>query len=195
MMYPRPVMPSQPQRCYSIGDYFSLEEGSTVRHEFFNGEIFAMAGGTVAHNQIAGNVLGDLRSGLKGKPCRALGSDMRLLTPGGLLTYPDVMVICGPVELAHGREDVVSNPVLLVEVLSDATRAYDLGEKFELYKAIATLREYLVIEQRTISVRAFRRAASSWELAPFDRLEDTVSLSSIDVPLRLVDVYEKVFDP
>jgi Uma2 family endonuclease len=194
MMYPDEVNPSQPQRCYSIEDYFSLEAGSTVRHEFFNGEIFAMAGGTVAHNQIAGNVLGDLRTGLKGRPCRALGSDMRLLTPGGLLTYPDVMVICGPVELAHGREDLVTNPVLLVEVLSDATRAYDLGEKFDLYKPIATLHEYLVIEQRTVGVQAFRRAASSWEVTTCDRLDDTVSLSSIHVRLALADVYEKVFD-
>jgi Uma2 family endonuclease len=194
-MYPRTVTPSQPQRCYSIEDYFSLEEGSTVRHEFFNGEIFAMAGGTVAHNQITGNVLGELRAGLKGRPCRALGSDMRLLTPGGLLTYPDVMVICGPVELAQRRADVVTNPVLLVEVLSDATRTYDLGEKFELYRAIATLREYLVIEQRTIGVQVFRRAAGAWEPSAFDRMDDTVSLSSIDVRLSLADVYEKVFDP
>jgi Uma2 family endonuclease len=188
-------MPSHPQRCYSIEDYFSLEEGSTVRHEFFNGEIFAMAGGTVAHNQIAANVLGEIRSGLKGKPCRVLGSDMRLLTPGGLLTYPDVMVICGPAELAHGREDVVTNPILLVEVLSEATRAYDLGEKFDLYKAIGSLRQYLAIEQRTIHVQSFCRTASTWELTTSDRIDARVPLPALDLHVALADVYDKVFEP
>jgi Uma2 family endonuclease len=188
------VTPSHPQRRYLLDDYFSLEEGSTVRHEFLNGEIFAMAGGTVAHNQIAGNVLGELRAAVKGRPCRVLGSDMRLLTPGGLLTYPDVMVICGPVELARGRQDVVTNPVLLVEVLSDATRAYDLGEKFDLYKAVPALREYLAIDQRTVSVQRFRRDATSWEVTTFDRMDQVVPLSSIDARLALADAYDKAFE-
>jgi len=188
------VTPSRPQRRYSLEDYFSLEEGSTVRHEFFNGEIFAMAGGTVAHNQIAANVLRQLGTALKERPCRALGSDMRLLTPGGLLTYPDVMVICGPVELAPGRRDVVTNPIVLVEVLSDATRAYDLGDKFELYKAIPTLRDYLTIDQRTVDVQCFQRDGSSWNPATLSRVEEAVSLPSIDVRMPLADVYDKALE-
>ncbi len=119
---------------------------------------------------------------------------MRLLTPGGLLTYPDVMVICGPVELASGRRDVVGNPVVLVEVLSDATRAYDLGDKFELYKAIPTLGDYLAIEQRSIGVQWFHRANGSWPAATFDRRDQTVALSSIGVNLPLAEIYEKVFE-
>lgn len=182
----------KPQRSYRIEDYFFLEEGSTVRHEFFAGEIFAMAGGTVAHNQIAANVLRELGNALQGKPCRALGSDMRLATPGGLLTYPDAMVICGKVELAHGRRDVVTNPVLLVEVLSDATRAYDMGEKFEAYKAIPALREYVTIEQDTQRVQLFRRARRSWKA--IDSGGTDISLSSIDVRLRMDDVYDKAFE-
>lgn len=188
-------MHPQPQRCYSLADYFFLEEGSSVRHEYLNGEIFAMAGGTVAHNQIAANVLGEITTALKGKPCRALGSDMRLLTPGGLLTYPDVMVICGPTELAYGRQDLVTNPVLLVEVLSDATRAYDLGEKFELYKSIATFREYLVVEQHKVSLQAFRRNGGAWDVANFVARTDVVSLASINVRLNLGELYDKVFEP
>ena len=127
-------MSSQPQRQYTVDDYFLIEESSPTRHEFYNGEIFAMAGGTVAHNQICSNVLSFLSAALDKTPCRTLGSDMRLLTPRGLFTYPDVMVICGPVELTPGREDTVKNPLLLVEVISDATRKYDRGEKFDLYK-------------------------------------------------------------
>jgi Uma2 family endonuclease len=188
------VTPSQPERRYSVDDYFSLEEGSTVRHEFLNGEIFAMAGGTLAHNQITANIIGGLGAALKGRPCRALGSDMRLLTPGGLLTYPDVMVICGSVELAHGRRDVVTNPIVLVEVLSDATRAYDLGEKFELYKAIPTLRAYLAVEQRAIGIQYFRREGSSWGVTNIDAGDQVVSLPSIDVRLPVADVYDKAFE-
>jgi Uma2 family endonuclease len=188
------VTPTHPQRRYSLEDYFSLEEGSAVRHEFFNGEIFAMAGGTVAHNQIVANVVRELGMALKDRPCRALGSDMRLMTPGGLLTYPDVMVICGPVELAHRRRDVVTNPVLLVEVLSDATRAYDLGDKFKLYKAVPSLRDYLAIQQRKVAVQCFRRERTSWHSTAFDRLDQVATLPSIDVRLRLADVYDKAFD-
>lgn len=182
------------QRSYSLDDYFSLEEGSTVRHEFFDGEIFAMAGGTVAHNQIASNLLRELGTALREKPCRALGSDMRLATPSGLLTYPDAMVICGQVALAHGRSDVVTNPVLLVEILSEATRAYDLGEKFDLYKALPSLREFLAVEQNAARVTLFRRTGDSWP-APVELEEGVLPLSSIDVQLSLQEAYDKVFGP
>lgn len=187
-------MTSHPQRRYSRDDYFSLEEGSSVRHEFFNGEIFAMAGGTVAHNQIVANVIRELGAALRSKNCRALGSDMRLLTPGGLLTYPDVMVICGPVELADGRRDVVTNPAVLVEVLSDATRGYDLADKFEHYKAIPTLRDYLTIEQRSVGVQWFARADGSWTATTFNDRNQSVALSSIGVHLSLAEIYDKALE-
>lgn len=186
--------PLHPQRSYSVDDYFSVEEGSTVRHEFFNGEIFAMAGGTVAHNTIAANVLGEIQASLKGGPCRVLGSDMRLLTPGGLLTYPDLMVLCAAPVTAHGRNDVVTNPVILVEVLSDATRAYDLGEKFELYKEIGTLTQYLAIEQRAAVVQSFSRTDAGWDRLVFDRIDLSVPLPELRRELAMADVYDKVFD-
>lgn len=185
----------KPQRSYSLDDYFSLEEGSTVRHEFFEGEIFAMAGGTVAHNQIASNLLRELGIALREKPCRALGSDMRLATPSGLLTYPDAMVICGEVALAHGRSDVVTNPVLLVEILSEATRAYDLGEKFDLYKSLPTLREYLVIEQSKIHVQLFSRVGAPWRPTAVEAGDESIPLRSLDVRLSLEELYHKVFEP
>jgi len=177
-----------------VDDYFSLEEGSTVRHEFFNGEIFAMAGGTVAHNTIAASVLGEIQARLKGGPCRVLGSDMRLLTPGGLLTYPDLMVLCAAPAAAHGRNDVVTNPVILVEVLSDATRAYDLGEKFDLYKEIGTLTQYLAIEQRATVVQSFSRTDAGWDRSIFDRIDHSVPLPELRRELAMADTYEKVFD-
>lgn len=186
-------MSTQPQRQYTVEDYFLVEESSPIRHEFYNGEIFAMAGGTVAHSQVCSNVLSFLSVALERTPCRALGSDMRLLTPRGLYTYPDVMVICGQVKLVAGREDTVKNPVLLVEVLSDATRNYDRGEKFDLYKEIATFREYLLIEPKVVHVEQLRcRAGGRWAPSVHDRLEQTLTLSSLSIELPVREIYRRV---
>ena len=128
-------------------DYFAVEASSGIKHEFYQGEIFAMAGASLAHNHLNANVLTFLRGAVRAKGWSAFGSDLRVKTPDGLFTYPDVMVICGPVALTHDRPDTVTNPCVIVEVLSDATRDYDRGEKFTLYRAIPTLQEYLLIEQ------------------------------------------------
>jgi Uma2 family endonuclease len=188
-------MPTQPQRQYTPTDYFLIEEGSSVRHEFFNGEIFAMAGGTVGHNQVCANVIALLSAGFGTTPCRALGSDMRLATPNGLLAYPDVMVICGRVELFEGREDTVTNPVILVEVLSDATRNYDRGDKFVLYQAIPTLRDYLVIEPREVRIEHYQRATDgSWPVSIHDALDQVVELTAVPARLPVAEIYRKVLD-
>jgi Uma2 family endonuclease len=189
-------MPTQPQRQYTVDDYHRIEETSPIRHELHNGEIFAMAGGSVAHNHISANVLSLLRVALAETPCSAFGSDMRLLTPAGLLTYPDVMVICGGIQLVPGREDEVTNPVLLVEVLSDATRNYDRGEKFGFYKSIPTFREYLVIEQKDPWVEHhIRGEGGSWSSRTYDSLNEVVKLTSVPVELSMGGVYAKVFGP
>ncbi len=150
-------MQRAPERHYSVDDYFAVEAGSPIKHEYCNGEIFAIAGASVAHNDISANVLTVLRTVLRGASCRAFGSDLRLRTPAGLYTYPDAMVICGHIELTPDRPDTVTNPALLVEVLSDATHDYDRGEKFTLYKSIPSLREHLLIEQDEVAVDHFRR--------------------------------------
>jgi Uma2 family endonuclease len=188
-------MSTRPQRQYTPTDYFLIEAGSPIRHEFFNGEIFAMPGGTVAHNQVCANVLALLSVGFGTAPCRALGSDMRLATPRGLLTYPEVMVICGRVELFEGREDTVTNPVVLVEVLSDATRNYDRGDKFVLYQAIPTLRDYLLIEPREVRIEHYRRAANdSWPVLTYGTPGQLIELTSIPARLPVAEIYRKVLD-
>ena len=118
-------MQCHPERHYSIDDYYAAELNSPIKHEYFDGEIFATAGASVAHNHIAANVLGSLRMAFRGTRCSAFGSDLRLTTPAGLFTYPDAMVIYGQIELTLDHPDTVTNPVLLVEVLSEATRDYD----------------------------------------------------------------------
>ena len=184
---------AQPQRRYSLDDYFAVEVGSTIKHEYYRGEIFAMAGASLAHNEITANVLTGLRSCLRGSRCRAYASDLRLATPGGLYTYPDVSVICGRAKTIRGRPDTVTNPVVLIEVLSDATREYDRGEKFELYKTIPTLRELLLIDQAQVSVERYQAGrGGKWSAKTHKRREMSVELASISVEIPLAEIYRDV---
>lgn len=185
-------MKDHPQRHYTVGEYFAIEQSSDVKHEFYEGEIFAMAGASVSHNRIVGNVLAALNRELRGSDCEALGSDLRVQTPSGLYTYPDVMVICGEPALIDAPLDTVTNPVLIVEVLSDSTAEYDRGEKFELYQAIPTLSEYALIQQSKISLELFSREAG-WASKSWSKPEDRVSLGTRDTPLSLSEVYDRVF--
>jgi len=186
-------MHRQSQRQYSLDDYFAVEETSAIRHEYFKGAIFAMAGASVKHNHITANVITILRMALRQSECSAFGSDLRVQTPRGLFTYPDVMVVCGQIQLIHGRPDTVTNPRVVIEVLSDATRAYDRGEKFELYKEISSLREYLLIEQDAVRVEHYHFSGTTWVPQQFDTLESVVRLDSVSVELPLVETYRQVF--
>jgi Uma2 family endonuclease len=185
---------ARPQRKYTLDDYFTIEGVSEIKHEFYNGEIFAMAGASAAHNEITANVLSRLRLALRRHGCRAYGSDLRVQTPAGLYTYPDVSVFCGALMLAAGRDDTAANPVFLVEVLSEATRDYDRGDKFTLYKSIPTLREYLLIEQSVVRVeQRVRRRGARWTATVYERLDDVVRLASIPLTLRVAEMYREVF--
>ena len=187
-------MRGQPQRHYSLNDYFAIETDSPIKHEYYRGEVFAMAGASVAHNHIAANVLTLLRTGLRGGTCNAFGSDLRVCTPSGLYTYPDVMVICGAVALVEDRPDTAINPTVLVEVLSDATRDYDRGEKFTLYRTIPTFKEYLLIEQSQVLVEHHRRGQrGAWRSRTYKRLYAGIPLASVGLDLALSEIYREVF--
>jgi Uma2 family endonuclease len=187
-------MQRHPQRHYSIDDYFAVELNSPIKHEYYDGEIFAMAGASVAHNHITANVLGALRTALRGTQRSAFGSDLRLTTPAGLFTYPDVMVICDQIDLTRDRPDTVTNAVLVVEVLSEATRDYDRGEKFTLYKSIPTLRNYLLIEQEKLLIEHHALGSdAAWTATRVDRRDASIDIASVPVTLRVADVYDRVF--
>jgi Uma2 family endonuclease len=186
-------MQRRPQRSYTLEEYEGVEESSPVKHEYFGGEIFAMAGGSRNHNRIAANVLSALVVALRGGPCEAFGSDMKVATADGLYTCPDVMVVCGEVQVIGQRLEAVTNPVALVEVLSPSTAAYDRGDKFEHYRSIPTLREYVLVDQDAVRVEHFRSGetgewASSLLAAPGDKLR----LSSVGVEIPLAQIYERV---
>ncbi|MEW6212525.1 MAG: Uma2 family endonuclease [Acidobacteriota bacterium] len=187
-------MTRRPQRHYSLDEYFAVEASSSIKHEYYDGEIFAVAGASVAHNHISANVLAALRVGLRGSDCSAFGGDLRVKTRSGLYTYPDVMVICGKIELTRDQPDTATNPCAIIEVLSDATQNYDRGDKFTLYKTIPALRDYLLIDQKKIFVEHFRlNKRGVWKAASFPKLSEEVSLSAIDVALPLSEIYERVF--
>jgi Uma2 family endonuclease len=182
------------QRHYTVDDYFTVEEMSEIKHEYYNGEIFAMAGASLPHNEIAANVLSEFRVKLRDSDCGAYGSDLRVQTPSGLYTYPDVSVVYGRVELLAERPDTVTNPIVLVEVLSEATEDYDRGEKFSLYKSIPSLRHYLLVAQSRILIDHWEKSAEGeWNRRSFENGILVVSLPPSEIHITLDEIYRRVF--
>jgi Uma2 family endonuclease len=185
-------MVAKPQKYYSPEEYLALEELAEYRSEYYRGEIFAMSGGSANHNRIAGNVYIALREAFEGKPCEAFITDMRLhIKKNSLYTYPDVMVVCGKVAFAKGRNDTITNPVVIIEILSESTQAYDRGTKFELYRAIDSLQDYVLIDQARIHVEYFHKWEDGrWVLAEFNELEMILRLEGVELPLSRI--YQRV---
>lgn len=182
------------QRTYTREEYLEFEVASQERHEYVDGEIRLMPGGTPDHNDIAGNLYVPLRLALKGKPYRTFVADQRLWIPArNLYTYPDVMVIEKPLQLQTGRTDTVMNPCFIAEVLSKSTQDYDHGEKFSAYRTIESFSEYLLIDQYGIHVEHYvKTAANQWLLSEYDDPKVTLSLSTFGADLQIIDLYENV---
>lgn len=173
-------------------DYLKLEKASTEKHEFYQGQVFAMAGGTFQHARIGLNVTTELAVRLRGKPCQPINSDMRITTPSGLNTYPDASVYCGQPELIDHHKTLL-NPVLIVEVLSLSTRSYDRGDKFHHYRSIPNLRDYLLIDSETILVEHYQRMGIyEWNLHEYRQLTDILNLDSIKESLIVSVFYEGI---
>ena len=177
---------------YSEDDYFVFEETSFGQWEFVNGEIRAMAGGSDDHNTIAGNLAGALRNAIASKGCRVYGPDMRVHTGNGINTFPDVSVVCGPRKYHRGRADTITNPILIAEVLSPSTQGYDRGEKFDHYKTVSTLTDYLIVFPETARIMLYTRDGDHWELRDIVGLDSSVNLTSVHTTLALSDVYDQI---
>ena len=147
---------------YTYAEYLGFEASSNVKHEFLDGQIYAMAGGTPEHSALAAAVITLLGPQLRAGEGRPYNSDLRVRTPTGLTTYPDVTVICGPREIADIDPLAITNPALIVEVLSRSTEEYDSGAKFEHYKAFPSLREYVLVSHRERSVEVRSREGDGW---------------------------------
>jgi Uma2 family endonuclease len=172
-------------------EYLERERAAETKSEYYRGEIFAMAGASFAHSVIIANLARDLGSSLRKGPCTVHTTDLRL-GANDLYTYPDVMVICGKPAFIDAHVDTVANPIVVIEVLSESTKNYDRGEKFESYRAIQSLMEYLTVAQDKLHIELHtRQADNTWLLR---ELQDSgpVKLQSIGVELQLADIYEKV---
>lgn len=184
------------KRRYTVAEYLELERNSADRHEFNDGEILAMAGGTPEHSLIVANVIREVGNRLKGKPCRVYDTNLRVAVAGpSRYLYPDSSVICGPVEydLQDASRQTVTNPRLIVEVLSPSTEAYDRGEKFTRYRGIASFQEYVLVSQHTPLVETFyRQPDGTWLVNFFSGLDAVARLRSLDIPLPLQEVYSGV---
>jgi Uma2 family endonuclease len=182
------------KKRYTEEEYLALERESDTKHEFYGGEIFAMAGGSEAHALICHNL--DVRLGMQilERPCRVYGSDMRLKVEAtGLETYPDLSALCGPSEFTTVSRTTLLNPSLIVEVLSKSTQNYDKTEKFRQYRMIPSLLEYLMISQHEVYVEHYlRQSEGEWLARFYSKLEDTFTLESIACTLELGQVYWKV---
>jgi Uma2 family endonuclease len=187
-------MVAQRKPIWTEESYLAFERASDIRHEYVHGEVYAMAGASLRHNVITSNIAASLGTQLRGKPCSAMSSDMRVKTPTRLYGYPDVVVVCGEPQLDDKQYvDTLLNPTLIVEVLSPSTEAFDRGKKFTHYQSMASLQEYLLIAQDEARVEHFRRQPDGkWMLESFTELTDSVGLPSIDCTLVLTDVYDRV---
>jgi len=188
-------MSLQPKPSLSFDQWLEGERSTLEgRTELVDGEVFAMTGASLAHNAIVTNISGELRNQMRGRPCQVYANDLKVMIPSANAgKYPDLVALCGEPELLDERRDVLLNPSLIVEVLSDSTEAYDRGEKFALYRQLPSLQEYLLVSQNRVRVELFTRGAGGgWNLTDFAAHTDRVRLASIDCYLAVSEVYDKL---
>jgi Uma2 family endonuclease len=186
------AVPHIQKKLYTPDEYLALERKAEFKSEYYQGEIFRMAGGSFSHSAVASNIIAALRNTLKGMSCRPLNSDMRFYIPvNGLFTYPDISLVCGQPEIRFG--DCLVNPILLIEVLSDSTARYDRNEKFRLYQSITSFQEYLLVASDYVGVEQWRKDVyGHWlQVQTLDNAE-IVELSTIDCSLSIADIYDDV---
>lgn len=179
---------------YSPEEYLKLEETAEFKHEYRDGDIIPMTGGTTNHNQIAGNAYFQLKLALRGQKYRLFIGDVRLWMPEHrLYTYPDLMVIKGDVIYHENRTDTVLNPLVIVEILSKSTGSYDHGDKFKYYRSIPEFQEYILIDQYQYSVEQFvKTETEKWQVNFYESADSILTLSTIDFSINLTDIYEQV---
>jgi Uma2 family endonuclease len=174
--------------------YLEMERAAEEKHEYYKGEVYAMSGASPAQNDIVYNISRLVAPFLHGKGCKLYGSDFRIHIPENILfTYPDFSIVCGKAETTDIYTDNLTNPTVIIEILSQSTKDYDRGTKFSLYRSIKTLNEYILIDSTSISVELFIRLEdNSWKLTEFRNLSENFHISTIALTLYLKDIYDDV---
>jgi Uma2 family endonuclease len=188
-------MTAQPAAKMTPQEYLALERQNEIKSEYWNGEMFAMAGATEAHNLIVANVVIGIGTQLKGRPCKMYPNDMRVrITRSPSYKYPDVVIVCGQSQFEDEHHDTLLNPTVIIEVLSPSTEAYDRGAKFGEYRTIDSLQEYVLISQDKPLIERYIHQEDSpfWLFSDTKGMEMNIELRSIDCTLALAEVYDKV---
>lgn len=187
-------MASHPKDLLTPEEYLAIERRSEFKSEYFAGEAFAMAGGTKRHNLVAGNINRILGTQLLERECNVYNSDMRVKIPSvGKYTYPDASVACADEQFEDEDEDTLLNPVVIIEVLSKSTEAYDRGKKWEHYQRLESLRDYLLVSQTAYRVERFtRQRGGSWNYTEYVGESEVIEIKSIRCSLLLRDIYAKL---
>ena len=187
------------QRFYTPGEYLALEQTAEAKSEYRDGEILPMTGGSTNHNDIAGNLYAHLKFALRQQPYKLFIGDVRLWIPTWrLFTYPDIMMIAGEPAFYSERTDTVTNPQMIVEVLSKSTRNYDQGDKFDAYRTIPEFQEYVLVDQYKVYVKHFVKTAEGhWLLKDYGEAQQILAFTSVDFAIALQEIYEgvKMQDP
>jgi len=186
-------MPSLPKHRYSVDEYLALDREADYKSEYVAGEIFAMGGASPRHVLIMSNTAREFGSKLKNTNCQVYSADLRIQAAAGdAYHYPDVAVVCGRPEYLDGKKDTVTNPIVIVEVLSPATRSYDRGDKFASYRRIAALREYILIAQEACHVEHFVRKEGGWDFSEIEDCQGDLLVTTLGIAIPLVEIYAKL---
>lgn len=188
-------MTAQPKPYITEELYLQRERTSLEKYEYYDGEVYAMAGASEQHNIIAMNVAALLHAHLRGRSCRAYPSDMRVkIVKTGLYTYPDFTIVCGQSQFTDPeKRDTLINPTVIIEILSPSTERYDRGLKFQHYRTMDTLQEYILIAQDKYHIERFTRQENNeWTLSEAIGIESIVPIASIQAHFGLNDIYEQV---
>ncbi len=187
-------MSIQPKKFYTEAEYLELERVANFKSEFYQGEIFAMSGASVQHTIVVTNIVASLHQQLRKKPCTVHASDLRVrVEKNTLYTYPDIVVVCGDAKFSDEQKDTLTNPTLIVEVLSKSTEQYDRVKKFELYRGLDSLQEYILVSQNEFRVELFtKQNQQQWIFSEVTEKNGLLKIHSIDAVLSVEDIYEKI---
>jgi Uma2 family endonuclease len=189
-------MAVHPHRRFTAAEYLEMERAANYRSEFVNGEIYAMSGASREHNLITVNISRELSQQLKGRPCETYSADMRVkVLDTGMYAYPDVVVVCGDPAFEDAHVDTLTNPTVLIEVLSPSTEAYDRGAKFSHYRRLSSLREYLLVACDRFSVVRYTKDHDRWIFAEVNAEDEVITLAAIGCTLSLREIYDRVRFP
>lgn len=187
-------MTAAEQPYWTPKDYLTFERASDQKHEYLDGEIFAMAGASARHNVILANTIANLHGQFRKRDCTVYPSNLRVSIPrSNTYTYPHITIVCGTPQFEDDERDILLNPTVIVEILSDSTERYDRGGKFQRYRRLDSPQEYVLISQDSQHIEVYRRLPDDrWILSDVHETDSTIALESIDCTLALADVYEKV---